>query len=141
MEQRDLIDIRQHRRHSLEVRRWLARVGEWALAHGRPLNVDAFTVIVLAKAEQAGQPLELWTQEGVFEFVWAHAQNWCALHGLETPGAVAETLWTLLAYLDAADGFAAGSDPWVQLKSPLLAYGGLRRDGRSRHPSQGRRSA
>ena len=115
-------------------------VSVWALASGRTLSPRALDVIVGAKLARQ-EPFGQWTEQAVNELLWAGILTWCRAHDVECPPAVAETLWSYLSYLQEHRGFVPPSDPLARLRAPLIAVGGLTRDGRlrvigRRHPSE-----
>lgn len=120
-------DLRHHR----------CQVARHALRVGRPLNLDAITLILAAKQFESraeGRPFTRWTRRGLVGFLWGTATEWAARHAVEVPDTTAETLWTYLGFLDDQGAFAAGSAPIAELRAELADHGGLTAAGRrSRH--------
>ena len=104
-------------------------VTRWALATGHRVDFDALTVILAAKAEEP-VPVNRWTEDDVWRLWWIDLSGWCARRGLRTPGGLAATMLSLLAYLHETDGYADGSDPHDVLEAAMEASGAVWR-GRS----------
>ena len=110
-------------------------VARWALAEGRPLNLDAITVILAVRAFEAEAdraPFTRWTTRGLVGFLWGSATTWCETQGVELPSSLNESLWTYLSYLSAERELASGSATLAQLREVLVESGGLNRSGRAR---------
>ena len=103
----------------------------WAIGHGRTLSTPALAAIVGAKLDRS-EPFDVWTADVVSELLWTDIVTWCQGRGAACPQRVAETLWTYLTFLADEAAMAPGSDALAQLRAPLLAVGGLNRDGRQR---------
>jgi hypothetical protein len=118
-------DLRVHR----------VEVSRWALAQGRPLNLDAITVVLAVRrfeADTDGQAFTRWTSQRLIAFLWGSAVEWCDVHGVEMPEALNESLWTYFSYLDRTKTLAGGSSQLSQLRDVLVEMGGLTKAGRSR---------
>ncbi len=117
------------------LREHRTQVARWALGQGRPLNLDAITVILAVRqfeAEADRAPFTRWTTRGLVGFLWGSATTWCETIGVELPPSLTESLWTYLSYLQAEHEFASGSAPLSQLREVLVESGGLNRSGRAR---------
>jgi hypothetical protein len=126
--------LREHRR----------AVSRYALAEGRPLNLDAITAILAAKqveAEHDGRPFTRWTTDGLVGFLWGTVVEWCTARGLGLPAGTAESLWTYLTFLDDTGELASGSARIDHLRQALRENTGITAAGRARHPSGRRRGA
>ena len=110
-------------------------VARWALANGRPMNLDAITVVLAAKAFEAGlegRPYRRWTSAGVLTFLLGSAVEWCRQSGVERPPSFGETLFTYLSWVAETGQLASGSSPRGELLDAAADVGGLTRAGRSR---------
>ena len=111
------------------------RYFEWALAEGRPVDAQAITAVLGAKAEHA-EPLDRWTPDAVRYVLWCGVGDWCCDRALDVPPGTAEALWSLLDHLVATAELAPGSGAESDLRAPLIDSGGLDTRGRRRrHPS------
>jgi hypothetical protein len=110
-------------------------VARWALAQGRPLNLDAVTVILAVREFEADAdraPFTRWTTQGLVGFLWGSAISWCESREIEVPVGLNESLWTYLSYLAAERELASGSASLAALREVLVETGGLSRSGRAR---------
>lgn len=110
----------------------------FALRHGRPVNADALSLILVAK-QRTGAPLDRWRGDEVSRLVWIDLVELAEELDVALPADTAVTLWTALdAWADLAV-LAPGSDSIAQLREPLCAMAGLDAHGRPRgarrHPS------
>ena len=126
-------------RHAVHLSPTLAHhrraVARWALAQGRPLNLDAVTVILAVRefeAEADRAPFTRWTTQGLVGFLWGSAISWCESRDVEVPSGLTESLWTYLSYLASERELAAGSASLAALREVLVETGGLNRSGRAR---------
>lgn len=122
------------RQHRMEVARA-------ALAAGRPLNLDAITVILATKQLESandGTPFTRWTTRQVVAFLWGTVLEWCVARGIEAPSNVGETLWTYLTHLADEGELASGSSSLAALREALVENAGVNRSGRSSHPAGSR---
>ncbi len=120
---------------SADLRLHRCEVARWALAAGRPLNLDAVTVILAARSFESsidGHPFKRWTSQSVITFTWGAASQLCASRGIELPPTTAESLYTYLAFLSDTDQLAPGSSPRRPLLETVVDVSGLRTDGRRR---------
>jgi len=127
-------DLREHRR-------WIAGA---ALLAGRPLNIDAITVILATKgfeSTNAGVPFTRWTTRQLVAFLWGTVGEWCTTQGVELPANLGESLWTYLTTLSEAGELASGSSSLARLREVLVEHAGVNRTGRNRHPSVRRNAA
>lgn len=112
----------------------------WALEAGRPLNLDAATVILAAKAFEStvdGRPFNRWAASGSVTFLWATVPEFCAARNVEVPACLAESLWTWFDFLSRHRQFASGSSTLGALREVLVDSAGLTRAGRaSRRPQR-----
>lgn len=116
-----------------ELRRHRLGVMRWALANGRPLNLDAITLILAVRSFEQRldrRPFLQWTGPSVMTFLWASTIEWCDQHDVALAENMAETLWTYFDSLHDRDAFASGSDGVGLLRSALQEHGGLGPDGR-----------
>ena len=123
--------LRQHR----------VEVSRAALAAGRPLHLDAITVILATKQLESandGTPFTRWTTRQVVAFLWGTVLEWCVARGVEAPPNVGETLWTYLSYLAEEGELASGSSSLAALRGALVENAGVNRSGRSSHPAGSR---
>ena len=114
--------LRQHR----------CEVVRWALSAGRPLNLDAITVIIAARQSEAvaeGRPFTRWTTNTVLMFLFGTATQWCNDQAVELPTHAGESLFTYLAYLNANHELASGSSPIGQLRRSVCELAGLNTSG------------
>lgn len=117
-----------------EQRALRCEAARWALTSGRPLNLDAVTVIIAARSFESameGRPFNRWTAQSTLGFLWGTAAEWCGSQGVEVPHTLAETLWTWFDFLAAHRQFANGSSTRTALRAVLVETGGLNRSGRS----------
>ena len=118
-----------------ELRAHRCDVARWALSVGRPLNLDAVTVILGARSFEAsvdGHPFTWWTGQSIITFTWGTAAQWCSSHGVELPPTTAESLYTYLAFLADTNQLAQGSSPRRSLLETVVDVSGLASDGRRR---------
>lgn len=108
-------------------------VARWALAEGMPCNLDAITVILAAKAEEARlerRHLHRWSRTGVATFVVGSVGDFMRRHGLRPPRSLDETLYTYLSHLAATGTLASGSAPHPDLLEAVVDNTGLNGNGR-----------
>jgi len=118
---------------SRELRRERCEAARWALASGRPLNLDAVTVILAVRSFESvgeGKPFHRWTTHDITSFVWGSAVGWCGANGIEVPADLAESMWSYLAFVGATDRLVSGSSPPGDLLDALGEAAGLTRAGR-----------
>lgn len=118
-------DLRLHR----------CEAARWALEAGRPLNLDALTVILSARALEAsvdGHPITHWTTQNIITFTWGAATQLCNSRGIALPATTAESLYTYLAFLSDTGRLAPNSSPPEMLLETVVDVSGLRADGRQR---------
>ena len=113
------------------VRHVVRAVREWALARGRSVCPESLAAIVAAADRPLDEP-SVWRADDIASLVWIEVYTWCERAEVALPGHLPETLWTYLAWLDAHDLLAAGSDPIAALHATLAAHTGLTRAGRPR---------
>ena len=129
------VQARHHIHLDPVLREQRTRAARWALAQGRPLNLDAITVILAVRqfeAEADRAPFTRWTTRGLVGFLWGSATTWCETVGVDLPPSLTESLWTYLSFLSAESELASGSAPLSQLREVLVESGGLNRSGRAR---------
>lgn len=120
------------------LRRHRCEVARYALRAGRPLNLDAITLILAAKQFESNaerRPFTRWTRRGLVGFLWGTASEWATRHGVALPESTAETLWTYLGFLDEQDQFASGSAPLAELRAELEDHAGLTSAGHRSRPA------
>lgn len=125
-------------RHGLrltaEQRAVRTAAARWALSSGRPLNLDAATVILAAKEFEAsvdGRPFNRWSASGAVTFLWATVPEFCAARNVSVPAGLAESLWTWFDFLAHHRQFASGSSTLAALREVLVDTAGLTRVGRA----------
>lgn len=126
--------LREHRCH----------VARASLAAGRPLNLDAITVILGAKhleSTNANLPFTRWTARQLVAFVWGTVGEWCAAQGVVPPRNLGESLWTYLTYLSDTGELASGSSSLARLREALVEQAGVTRSGRTLPPSDANHGA
>lgn len=117
------------------LRQERVEVARWALAQGRPLNLDAITVVLGAKHFEAGlerSPFRRWTTKGVLTFALGSAVEWCLHQGVARPMTFGESLYTYVAWLGAEKHLTSGSSPLPDLLTTIADVTGLTRQGRAR---------
>jgi len=105
----------------------------WALSTGRPLNLDATTVILAAKEFEAsvdGRPFNRWSASGSVTFLWATVPEFCSARSVQVPAGLAESLWTWFDFLAHHRQFSSGSSTLGALREVLVDTAGLTRAGR-----------
>jgi regulator of extracellular matrix RemA (YlzA/DUF370 family) len=120
------------------LRHHRCEVARYALRTGRPLNLDAITLILAAKQFESvaeRRPFTRWTRRGLVGFLWGTASEWATRHGVELPESTAETLWTYLGFLDEQGQLASGSAPLAELRGELEDHAGLTPAGRRNRPA------
>lgn len=125
-----------------KLREHRCAVARYALASGRPLNLDAITAILAAKeieSESDRHPFTRWTTDGLVSFLWGTVAEWCTARGIALPASTAESLWTYLTFLDEAGELASGSARIDRLQEALRENTGITAAGRARHPAGRRR--
>jgi hypothetical protein len=118
-------------------RRLLAEMREWALEHGRSVDLDLVALVLAAKDRATGQPLHRWARTGVNRCLAVDVPNWCSLAQVLWPEGVPEALWQLLDFLVATDRLDPASDPLAELRKPLQCYGGLDDTGQADQSDDG----
>jgi len=128
-----LAPARQRAVLSRALRQERCDAARWALASGRPLNLDAVTVILAVRSnesERDGKPFHRWTSHDITSFVWGSAVGWCGANGIAVPTDLAESMWSYLAFVGATDRLVAGSSRLEDLLEALAEAAGLTRAGR-----------
>lgn len=118
---------------SAEQRAVRAAAARWSLGKGRPLNLDALTVILAAKEFESavdGRPYHRWSASGAVTFLWATVPEFCAARNVQVPVGLAESLWTWFDFLAHHRQFASGSSTLGALREVLVDSAGLTRAGR-----------
>lgn len=129
---------------SPELRQHRCDVARAALGAGRPLNLDAITVILATKgleSTDSGTPFTRWTSRQVVAYLWGTVLEWCHTSGIEPPENLGESLWTYLTYLFEEGELASGSSTLTQLREALVENAALTNSGRSRSPRRPRAGA
>ena len=125
-----------------DLRQQRCDVARWALEHGRPLNLDAITVVLGAKRFEStldGRPFTRWTSAGVLTFLLGSATEWMSQQCIERPDSFGETLYSYLSYLGDRELLSSGSSEHHLLLAAVADTTGLSRAGRDprgRNPSQ-----
>lgn len=110
-------------------------IARWALAEGRPLNLDAITVILAARHREAlaeGRSFNRWTTNSVLTFLFGTADVWCDDQGVAHPPHLGESLFTYVEFLHASGVLSADSSRIVALRSTIADLAGLSTDGHRR---------
>ncbi|MEZ5382846.1 MAG: hypothetical protein R2754_13765 [Microthrixaceae bacterium] len=108
---------------SPELRTLRVEVMRWALAHGRPLNRDAITIVLgtsRADAKAALRPERRFRTKDLAVFLHQMVPQYCERSGLVAPPHVAESMWTYLAFL-ADPATSASLAPRSSSAAALLA--------------------
>ncbi len=129
-----LLRARHGLRLSAEQRAVRTAVARWALSSGRPLTLDAATVILASKEFEAsvdGRPFNRWSASGTVTFLWATVPEFCAARNVVVPAGLAESLWTWFDFLAHHRQFASGSSTMGALREVLVDTAGLTRSGRA----------
>ena len=111
------------------IRREVAR---WALSSGQPLNLDAITVILAARHDEAlveGRAFNRWTANSVLTFLFGTADDWCDRHGVQRQSHLGESLLTFVNFLGASGVLSSGSSSLRQLRSTISDLSGLTPSG------------
>lgn len=119
---RDRIQLDAEQRHHR------CEVARWALANGRPLNIDAITVILAARHAEAAierRAPTRWTTRTVLTFFFGSVEQWCTEAGVRLPDHLGESLHTYLLFLDAHGSLAKGSSTITELSSSVRHISGL----------------
>ncbi len=95
------------------------------MARGRPVDPDAASALLAAKAARAPEPLTLLDDDVVTELLWIDVFAWCADHGVAPPTAVAATLHTWVDQLGSTGQLTTTSDPVDALHDAINAAGGV----------------
>lgn len=107
----------------------------WCAARGLPGDADVFALICAgaeADGDVAGAPF-VWTRIGVRALLSDRISTWCALADVTDRSVEAvPSVWRWFDFLHDAGRFDPRSDPLWELRKPLICYGGLDFDGRSR---------
>lgn len=122
------------------ARRLRRRILANALAVGAPLDDDAVSLVLAAKVASHGIPIDLFTEDTVWQLLWLDVFDWCSARNQPVPDGMAEVLWQMLDHLAATDSLHPGSDPLNILREPLLSSGGVGPTGQTRKPT-GRQKA
>ena len=125
-------------RHDAPLRRDRRAAAAWALAHGRPLDLDALTVLLAVVEESARieqRPADRWTPNTVLNLLFGAAVEWCRRQSVELPASMGESLYTYLRFLHDRQRFGDGSAPITELCTTTIELAGLTGDGRIRHRS------
>jgi hypothetical protein len=110
-------------------------VARWALNAGRPLNLDAITVILGARHAEAvveGRPFNRWTTNSVLTFLFGTADDWCIRQRVASPRHLGESLLTYVDFLAEAGVLAPGSSTPRQLQNTISDLAGLTATGHRR---------
>lgn len=105
----------------------------WALGAGRPLNLDAVTVILAVRSFESSRdrkPFHRWTSHDITSFVWGSAVGWCNANGIQVPADLAESMWSYLAFVSETGRLVSGSSRPEELLGALSEAAGLTRAGR-----------
>ncbi len=103
-------------------------VARWALQHGRPLNLDAVTIVLAARHHEAlveGRHFNRWTANSVLTFLFGTADEWCDRNRVQRQAHLGETLLTYIDFLAAAGVLAPGSSRITVLRSTIRDLAGL----------------
>lgn len=81
-----------------------------ALANGHPVTADAVRVLLAVKQTTQAGEIKRFTCTGIWQLLFVDVVTWCRNRRLPVPADTAKALIAIIAYLDASDGFAEGSD-------------------------------
>lgn len=122
-------DVARHRvQLDAELRHHRCAVARWALENGRPLNIDAITVILAARHAEAAierRAATRWTTRTVLTFFFGSVEQWCTQAGVTVPDHLGESLHTYLQFLSAHGVLASGSSSIAELSSSVRHISGL----------------
>lgn len=107
-------------------------VARWALATGRPLNLDAIGVILATRHGEAASGLKgfnWWTTNEVLTFLFDSVDAWCRANEVTVPLHLGESLLTYIDFLAEHRLFARGSSTHRQLRTTIIDLAGLTADG------------
>lgn len=110
----------------------------WALAHGRPCDLDvaALTLHALRRYRGVGDRLHL-TRPDIDGLLLIDLNNEAAALSCWLPDEFLDGVWAVLTFLHATGQLTADSDPLQALLEPLQCFGGLGSDGRPLAPGAG----
>jgi hypothetical protein len=115
----------------------LRRLARWALAHGRPCDLDVAALCLEALDEHRsgnGSGSVLLDRPTVHQILWADVWNSSQMLGALLPEAWPVELWTMLGWLDDEKLLDSRSAPLDVLREPLQCFGGLDGTGHPRPP-------
>ena len=138
--------VRIHRSVTLDpaLRQHRLEVARWALAHGRPLNLDSITVVLAARRHEAAlehRPFTRWSTTSLLTFLFGTCVQWCEAQGVARPATCGETLLTYLDHLADTGQLATGSTPIDQLRRTVAHLTGLSEAGFRSEPAPSRQFA
>lgn len=104
----------------------------WALARGRPCDLDIAASVLDELAHRFGHDPPVLTRADVNQLISTDLWNRASLAGEPLPDDLMEHVWTVLVFLHDEGGLDGSSDPRAALLEPLQCYGGLDAEGRPR---------
>lgn len=125
--------LHQWRRLQPGLRRSVNETREWALAHGRPVDADALTVVLAAvEADWTATGIwpTYWTTDRVQEFLWTTAWAWCLDHEIEVPPMLGDALDAWLCFLVATGHIEADPGDLGRLRLEIQECDELEADAR-----------
>ncbi len=132
---RPLNAARETARLDPQLRALRCEIARWALAAGQPLNIDAITVVLGARRDEAindGQPFNRWTTNGVLTFLFGTADEWCDRNGVARSQHLGESLLTYLNFVHEMGALSRGSSPIGRLRTTTADLVGLTPKGHRR---------
>jgi hypothetical protein len=115
-----------------EHRADLRALAEWALAHGRPHDVDsaAFCIDVLDRFRSDG--VLVLNRRDVNHLISCDLRNRSSMERTLLPDELMRDVWTVVRFLHDTGRLGPDSDPLGPLLEPMQCYGGLDDDGEPR---------
>lgn len=110
----------------------LAELAGWALAQGRPVDLDVAAVCLeVLERDRVDDGLRL-DRASVNGIMWGAIRNAVTIMGTALPDQWMEDLWSVLQFCVSTGRLTPDSDPEPALLEPLQCYGGLGMNGRPR---------
>jgi hypothetical protein len=110
----------------------LRTLSEWALANGRPCDLDAAALCLDALERHRIDERFKLDRPGVTHVLGIDVRNAASALGTTLPDDMPSALWNVVNWLASDDRLTVDSDPLAALLEPLQCYGGLGPDGEPR---------